>query len=66
MDISSNNWPCFCCVGLQTHPVPERWQFQAARRIFLETPQSELPSLQWKEPNEEELVNFLCQEKHIR
>ncbi|KAI5611818.1 putative flap endonuclease 1-like, partial [Silurus asotus] len=48
-----------------THPVPVCWQYQAARRLFLEPPRSDPPCLQWCEPNEQELVNFLCQEKHL-
>ncbi|XP_034153621.2 probable flap endonuclease 1 homolog [Pangasianodon hypophthalmus] len=53
-------------INRKTHPVPVGWQYQAARRLFLDSPGSEPPPLQWSEPNEKELVNFLCQEKHLR
>ncbi|KAG7320048.1 hypothetical protein KOW79_017191 [Hemibagrus wyckioides] len=53
-------------INRKTHPVPLGWQYQAARRLFLDSPQSDPPCLQWSEPNEQELVNFLCQEKHIK
>ncbi|XP_046732091.1 probable flap endonuclease 1 homolog [Silurus meridionalis] len=52
-------------INGKTHPVPVCWQYQAARRLFLEPPRSDPPCLQWCEPNEQELVNFLCQEKHL-
>ncbi|XP_060722972.1 probable flap endonuclease 1 homolog isoform X1 [Tachysurus vachellii] len=53
-------------INRKTHPVPLGWQYQAARRLFLDPPQSDPPCLQWSEPNEQELVNFLCQEKHFK
>ncbi|XP_062843785.1 probable flap endonuclease 1 homolog [Trichomycterus rosablanca] len=53
-------------INRKTHPVPVSWQYQAARRLFLQTLESDPPCLQWKEPDEEKLVNFLCKEKHLR
>ncbi|XP_053544641.1 probable flap endonuclease 1 homolog isoform X2 [Ictalurus punctatus] len=53
-------------INTKTHRVPLGWQYQAARKLFLDSPRSELPHLQWSEPNEPELVNFLCQEKHLK
>uniref|UniRef100_A0A8C9RI17 Zgc:110269 n=1 Tax=Scleropages formosus TaxID=113540 RepID=A0A8C9RI17_SCLFO len=52
-------------VNRKTHPIPVSWKYQEARRLFLETQQSDQPDLIWTEPNEEELVHFLCEEKHI-
>ncbi|KAM9439268.1 putative flap endonuclease 1 homolog [Clarias gariepinus] len=53
-------------INRKTHPVPEEWQYEAARRLFLNPPPVEPPCLQWTEPNEEELVKFLCQEKRAK
>ncbi|KAF4076255.1 hypothetical protein AMELA_G00212420 [Ameiurus melas] len=53
-------------INRKTHQVPLGWQYQAARKLFLDSPQSEPPRLQWSEPKEPELVNFLCQEKHFK
>ncbi|XP_037387068.1 probable flap endonuclease 1 homolog isoform X2 [Pygocentrus nattereri] len=50
----------------ETHPVPPHWQFKAARRLFLEVPQTEPPKLNWTDPDEEGLVKFLCVEKHVK
>ncbi|XP_060762550.1 probable flap endonuclease 1 homolog isoform X2 [Neoarius graeffei] len=53
-------------INKKTHPVPLTWQYEAARRLFLDSSPCELPCLQWSEPNEEELVKFLCQERHAK
>ncbi|XP_048849473.1 probable flap endonuclease 1 homolog isoform X1 [Brienomyrus brachyistius] len=53
-------------INRQTHPVPVRWTYKEARRLFLETPGCNPPDLIWTEPNEDELVQFLCHEKHIK
>uniref|UniRef100_A0AAR2LE91 XPG-I domain-containing protein n=1 Tax=Pygocentrus nattereri TaxID=42514 RepID=A0AAR2LE91_PYGNA len=53
-------------VNRKTHPVPPHWQFKAARRLFLEVPQTEPPKLNWTDPDEEGLVKFLCVEKHVK
>ncbi|XP_076150514.1 putative flap endonuclease 1 homolog [Alosa pseudoharengus] len=52
-------------VNRKTHPVPLGWTFQRARNLFLESLQVATPELEWKEPDEEGLVGFLCQEKHV-
>ncbi|XP_076067358.1 flap structure-specific endonuclease 1 isoform X2 [Oratosquilla oratoria] len=44
---------------------PEDWPYAEARRLFLEpevTPADDV-ELKWTEPNEEELVKFMCEEK---
>uniref|UniRef100_A0A3B1JCR4 Zgc:110269 n=1 Tax=Astyanax mexicanus TaxID=7994 RepID=A0A3B1JCR4_ASTMX len=53
-------------VNKKTHPVPLAWQYQAARRLFLEAPQVDTPDLAWSDPDEEGLVKFLCVEKNIK
>ncbi|KAL4629772.1 hypothetical protein GN956_G16655 [Arapaima gigas] len=52
-------------VNRKTHPIPLCWKYQEARKLFLEAPQSDHSHLIWTEPNEEELVRFLCEEKHV-
>ncbi|XP_036412195.1 probable flap endonuclease 1 homolog [Colossoma macropomum] len=53
-------------INRKTHPVPLGWQFKAARRLFLEVPQTDPPKLSWSDPDEEGLVKFLCVEKHVK
>ncbi|XP_049332719.1 probable flap endonuclease 1 homolog isoform X1 [Astyanax mexicanus] len=53
-------------VNKKTHPVPLAWQYQAARRLFLEPPQADTPDLAWSDPDEEGLVKFLCVEKNLK
>ncbi|XP_013994753.1 probable flap endonuclease 1 homolog isoform X1 [Salmo salar] len=53
-------------INRKTHPVPLFWQYQDARKLFLDAPQTELPNLVWTEPDEEALVHFLCHEKHVK
>ncbi|KAL2097946.1 hypothetical protein ACEWY4_007153 [Coilia grayii] len=53
-------------VNRKTHPVPHFWNYQEARSLFLESSQAETPELVWGEPDEEGLVRFLCQEKHVK
>ncbi|XP_034557951.1 probable flap endonuclease 1 homolog [Notolabrus celidotus] len=50
-------------VNRKTHHVPHSWKYKEARKIFLE-PQTVAPELTWTEPDEEALVEFLCQTKH--
>ncbi|XP_072297898.1 probable flap endonuclease 1 homolog [Eucyclogobius newberryi] len=46
-------------VNRKTHPVPQFWKYEAARKLFLEPPKIDSPDLYWTEPDEEALVNFL-------
>ncbi|XP_062380818.1 probable flap endonuclease 1 homolog [Sardina pilchardus] len=52
-------------INRKTHPVPLSWTYQRARNLFLESLQVATPELEWKEPDEEGLVGFLCMEKHV-
>ncbi|XP_013924293.1 PREDICTED: probable flap endonuclease 1 homolog [Thamnophis sirtalis] len=52
----------------KTHPLPDGWHLQETRRLFLQ-PEVADPgqvALEWKEPDEEGLVNFLTHEKHMK
>uniref|UniRef100_A0A8C5DGV1 Probable flap endonuclease 1 homolog n=1 Tax=Gouania willdenowi TaxID=441366 RepID=A0A8C5DGV1_GOUWI len=51
-------------INRETHPVPVFWKYKEARKIFLDVPQIPVPQLVWKEPNEDDLVRFLCYNKH--
>lgn len=53
-------------VNRKTHPIPLGWKYQRARDLFLESLQVPTPELDWKEPDEDGLVNFLCREKHVK
>ncbi|KAM4551857.1 putative flap endonuclease 1 homolog [Odontesthes bonariensis] len=53
-------------INRQTHPVPYSWKYKEARKIFLDTPQSPVPKLVWKEPDEEAVVRFLCHVKRTK
>ncbi|XP_072524402.1 probable flap endonuclease 1 homolog isoform X2 [Salminus brasiliensis] len=53
-------------INRKTHSVPLGWQYQAARRLFLEAPQAGTSELAWSDPDEEGLVKFLCVEKHVK
>ncbi|XP_026885788.2 probable flap endonuclease 1 homolog isoform X2 [Electrophorus electricus] len=55
-----------CHVNRKTHPVPLDWKYEAARELFLEVPQVDVPELGWNEVDEEGLMQFLCQEKPIK
>ncbi|XP_058030782.1 probable flap endonuclease 1 homolog [Ahaetulla prasina] len=52
----------------ESHPVPDGWCLEETRRLFLQ-PEVTDPGqmvLEWKEPDEEGLVNFLTHEKHMK
>ncbi|XP_032078243.1 probable flap endonuclease 1 homolog [Thamnophis elegans] len=52
----------------KTYPLPDGWHLQETRRLFLQ-PEVADPGqvvLEWKEPDEEGLVNFLTHEKHMK
>ncbi|KAL0966839.1 hypothetical protein UPYG_G00300770 [Umbra pygmaea] len=53
-------------INRKTHPVPLSWQYQDARKLFLNAPLIEPSDLVWTEPDEEALVQFLCREKHVK
>ncbi|XP_054841921.1 probable flap endonuclease 1 homolog [Eublepharis macularius] len=55
------------CVSAQKHPAPTNWPLEEARRLFLQ-PEVAEPSqlvLEWREPDEAGLVQFLAREKHM-
>ncbi|XP_034275856.1 flap endonuclease 1-like isoform X1 [Pantherophis guttatus] len=52
----------------KSHPVPDGWCLEETRRLFLQ-PEVTDPTqlvLEWKEPDEEGLVNFLAHKKHMK
>ena len=51
---------------LQTHPVPNFWQYQEARKLFLEGARTVAQELVWTEPDEEGLVQLLCTTHHVK
>ncbi|KAL8181467.1 UNVERIFIED_CONTAM: hypothetical protein K2H54_002772 [Gekko kuhli] len=54
-------------VNPQKHPAPTNWPLEEARRLFLQ-PEVAEPSqveLEWNEPDEARLVQFLAHEKHM-
>ncbi|KAJ8356717.1 hypothetical protein SKAU_G00195110 [Synaphobranchus kaupii] len=53
-------------INRKTHPIPLAWRYRDARELFFQTPQGSQPDLVWKEPDEQELVNFLCHQKHVK
>ncbi|XP_040912078.1 probable flap endonuclease 1 homolog isoform X2 [Toxotes jaculatrix] len=52
-------------INRKTHPVPNEWKYNEARRLFLEPSRTEAPELIWTEPDEEALVKFLCHVKNV-
>ncbi|KAJ8274761.1 hypothetical protein COCON_G00093860 [Conger conger] len=53
-------------INRETHPVPQEWRYREARELFFQVPHGSPPALVWKEPDEQELVKFLCREKHVK
>ncbi|XP_044076302.1 probable flap endonuclease 1 homolog isoform X2 [Siniperca chuatsi] len=53
-------------INRKTHPVPDVWKYEEARKIFLDAPQTVAPELTWTEPDEEALVGFLCHVKRVK
>nr|5KSE_A Chain A, Flap endonuclease 1 [Homo sapiens] len=49
------------------YPVPENWLHKEAHQLFLEPEvlDPESVELKWSEPNEEELIKFMCGEKQF-
>ncbi|KAJ6624820.1 hypothetical protein lerEdw1_014803, partial [Lerista edwardsae] len=55
-------------IDPQKHPLPDDWHLEETRRLFLQ-PEVADPSqvvLEWREPDEEGLVQFLAHEKHMK
>ncbi|XP_051943129.1 probable flap endonuclease 1 homolog [Hippocampus zosterae] len=53
-------------INRKTHPIPDNWKFEDARKLFVETPHAEVPELIWTEPDEEALVGFFCKCGHVK
>ncbi|XP_019733358.1 probable flap endonuclease 1 homolog isoform X2 [Hippocampus comes] len=53
-------------INRKTHPVPDNWKYEDARKLFVETPHAEVPELMWTEPDEEALVGFFCKCTHVK
>ncbi|XP_066482515.1 probable flap endonuclease 1 homolog [Tiliqua scincoides] len=54
-------------IDPQKHPLPDNWHLEETRQLFLQ-PEVADPSqvvLEWQEPDEEGLVQFLAHEKHM-
>ncbi|MED6287833.1 Elongation of fatty acids protein 2, partial [Characodon lateralis] len=49
------------------HPAPEDWLYKEARNLFLkpEVVDSSTVDLKWREPDEEALIQFMCDEKQF-
>ncbi|XP_066578938.1 flap endonuclease 1 [Amia ocellicauda] len=54
-------------IDLAKHPVPEGWLFREARALFLkpEVVDCDTVDLRWTEPDQEGLVQFMCNEKNF-
>ncbi|CAG0911792.1 unnamed protein product, partial [Cyprideis torosa] len=52
-------------LDAKKYPPPEDWNFEGARRLFHEPDVTKAEDLdfKWEEPNEEELVKYMCEEK---
>ncbi|XP_062987309.1 probable flap endonuclease 1 homolog isoform X2 [Elgaria multicarinata webbii] len=52
----------------EKHPLPDRWALEETRRLFLQPEVAEPGQvvLEWREPDEEGLVQFLSHEKHMK
>uniref|UniRef100_A0A667ZY70 Flap endonuclease 1 n=1 Tax=Myripristis murdjan TaxID=586833 RepID=A0A667ZY70_9TELE len=54
-------------IDLSKHPAPEDWLYKEARGLFLKPDVVDCSSLElkWNEPDEEALVQFMCNEKQF-
>ncbi|XP_014674476.1 PREDICTED: flap endonuclease 1-like [Priapulus caudatus] len=54
-------------IDTNKYVVPENWPYQEARQFFQkpEVTDSAEIELKWSDPNEEELVRFMCEEKQF-
>lgn len=57
-----------CVPFLQKHPSPEDWLFKEARGLFLnpDVVDASTVELKWCEPDEDGLIQFMCNEKQFR
>ncbi|XP_047444898.1 probable flap endonuclease 1 homolog [Mugil cephalus] len=53
-------------VNRKNHPIPMSWRYEQARKIFLDSQQTQAPELVWSEPDEQALVTFLRQAAHAK
>ncbi|XP_057713393.1 probable flap endonuclease 1 homolog isoform X1 [Corythoichthys intestinalis] len=53
-------------INRRTHPVPNDWKYEEARKLFLEEPCARVPELMWTEPDEDALVGFLCRRTYVK
>ncbi|XP_067870242.1 flap endonuclease 1 isoform X2 [Heterodontus francisci] len=55
-------------IDSSKYTIPEDWLYKEARQLFLEPDVVEAESLdlKWSEPDEEELVKFMCEGKQFR
>lgn len=58
----------FLLPFLQKYPAPEDWLYKEARNLFLKPEVVDCSSveLKWSEPDEEGLIQFMCNEKQFR
>ncbi|XP_042322254.1 probable flap endonuclease 1 homolog isoform X2 [Sceloporus undulatus] len=51
----------------QKHPLPDNWPLEETRRLFLQPEVAQMSQvvLEWREPDEKKLVQFLAREKHM-
>ncbi|XP_015251773.1 PREDICTED: flap endonuclease 1 [Cyprinodon variegatus] len=54
-------------IDQNKHPAPEDWLYKEARNLFLkpEVVDSSTVELKWREPDEEALIQFMCNEKQF-
>lgn len=59
---------CVLLAFMQKHPAPEDWLYKEARGLFLkpEVVDCSTLELKWSEPDEEGLIQFMCNEKQFR
>jgi len=52
-------------IDTKKYVPPENWPYEEARRLFVEPEVADANEieLKWNEPNEDELVKFMCEEK---
>lgn len=59
---------CVLLASMQKYPAPEDWLYKEARGLFLkaEVVDCATVELKWSEPDEEGLIQFMCNEKQFR
>lgn len=59
---------CVLLAFMQKHPAPEDWLYKEARGLFLkpEVVDCSTVDLKWNEPDEDALIQFMCDEKQFR